>query len=156
MDSVRVSIEERKDLRYMGDYYESRRINTIEDCRQNCISNLDCRAWSFRHLPYGSPGTTIFNQTTPQCLLTNTLRNNEAQVELSPGSTSGLVEYQKIPDYGRMIMWIGVVAVILFIAWYVFVNVDTAKYRDTIASTFNGGLGDGSYSVVVEEQILLF
>lgn len=154
MDAVRVSTEERKDLRYMGDYYESRKSSTIEDCRQDCISNLDCRAWSYRHLPYGSPGTTIFNQTTPQCLLTNTLKMNEAQVEISPGSVSGLVEYQKIPDYGKIIMWIGILAVILFVVWYLLVKVDTTKYRDAIASALNGG--DETYSVVVEESIVLF
>jgi hypothetical protein len=150
MDTVRVSTGERKDLRYMGDYYESRTANTAEECRQECISDLDCRAWTFRQLPFGSPGTTIYKQTTSQCLLSNILKRDEARVELSPGSISGLVEYQKVPDYGKTLMWMGILAVILFLVWYLL-----TKWNDSYKNMFMSD-GGTSYDVIVEESVIFF
>lgn len=150
MDTVRVSTGERKDLRYMGDYYETRKSDTVEDCRQECISNLDCKAWTFRHLPYGSPGTSIFKQTTSQCLLTDILERDEARVELSPGSISGLVEYQKVPHYGKTLIWLGILAVVLFAVWYLL-----TKWNDSYKNMFMSD-GGTSYDVIVEESIIFF
>lgn len=124
MDCARVSTDELENLKYIGRYKKLPSAQTIEDCQRACVSDLNCKAWSFRTLGFSDKGTTIFQKNKKECLLADKLipKNDTVIVEPSPLTKSGLVNCVNIPDYAKIMLWLVLCLVILTIVWY-FLNV---------------------------------
>jgi hypothetical protein len=124
MDCARVSTDEIQNLKYIGKYKKLPSAQTVSECQGACVSDLNCKAWSFRTLGFTNDRRkSLFRKNNKECLLADKLIPTDNYiVEPSPLTTSGLVECKKIPDYTKIILWLGLAAIVLFIVWY-FLNV---------------------------------
>jgi len=114
MDCVRVSTHERKDLKFKGKYVIASTGTSEEECRNMCVSDLDCKAWNYKN---------------KNCYLTDTFTTEELEVELDKNSVNGIVECKNLPDYAKMMMWMGISALVLFVIWYILNIYEPKKYN---------------------------
>jgi|688.fasta_scaffold09444_3 hypothetical protein len=146
MDCARVSTNEINNLKFIGKYKKLPTAQTVLDCKQACVSDLNCKAWSFRTLGFTNDRRkSLFRKNNTECLLSDTLiPTKDHIIEPSPLTKSGLVECKKIPEYAKIILWLGLAAVILFIVWY-FLNIfepERFKLHENMIPTFFFKSGD--------------
>lgn len=118
MDCARVSTKELKDLHIKGRYTIIPTITNIDDCKAQCVSDLHCNAWYFQ-----SGNKTLFDKTKGQCWITDSKHD---EYEIKRNTIGGRVMCEKLPNYGYILMWLFIAAIILFLVWY-FLNVMEPK-----------------------------
>jgi len=86
MDCVRTSVREIKDRKWDAFYYQQQTdpyAQSLDGCRQSCVSKRNCKAWKYN------------GDDDPKCYLTFALKGYYPQPVSSPGDASGLIQCKR-------------------------------------------------------------
>ena len=106
MDCVRASVYEHTSEKYSGDYTVIPKISSVGGCRDECVSDLKCKAW-------------YYDAVEKECNTTHTLKHPHPKlISASRHTHSGIIECEDDWSMLKLMLMIFVLGSILVGVWF--------------------------------------